>query len=77
MGYKTKAPMSKYGQTDLVESGESKAIKDIGAEIAHGIRVPALRMVKSINNIFLGPSDFSRKFTQGAEFTVVLKSDDF
>jgi hypothetical protein len=53
MGYKTIAPIIKYGQTDFVESGASKAIIDIGAEIAHGISVPAFRIVKSINNIFM------------------------
>ncbi len=73
MGYKTMAPMSKYGQTDLVESGASNAIMDMGAETAHGISVPALRMFKSINNIFTAENITMVRFL-GAILTKIFMS---
>jgi len=46
-------PTMRYGQTDFVASGESNAIIDIGAEMAHGISVPTLMIVKNISSIFM------------------------
>ncbi|WP_255068801.1 hypothetical protein [Lacihabitans sp. LS3-19] len=45
--------MIMYGPTDSVEPGESNTIKDIGAEITHRTKVPALKMVRRINSIFM------------------------
>jgi hypothetical protein len=71
MGYKTIPPIIKYGQTDLVESGASKAIRDMGAEIAHGTSVPAFRMVRRINNIFMAENITKVSF-RGAILTKIF-----
>jgi hypothetical protein len=56
-----------------VESGESKAMIDMGAEIAHGMSVPAFNRVRSINNIFMAENITMVRF-QGAIITKIFIS---
>jgi hypothetical protein len=56
-----------------VESGESKAMIDMGAEITHGMSVPAFNRVRSINNIFMAENITMVRF-QGAIITKIFIS---
>jgi hypothetical protein len=73
MGYRIIAPMIKYGQICLVESGASKAIIDIGAEMTQGISVAALTRVRRINNIFMAENITLVRFL-GAILTKIFMS---